>query len=64
MKYRNIIFQKYDTVKQHKERRGNIMNETLRETKDEIEELKTPRATFGKLRMYENFTSSNFLSPK
>ena len=31
------------------------MNETLRETKDEIEELKAPRATFGELRMYENF---------
>lgn len=29
------------------------MNETLRETKDEIEELKAPRATFGELRMYE-----------
>lgn len=31
------------------------MNETLRETKDEIEELKAPRATFGELRIYENF---------
>ena len=31
------------------------MNETLREIKDEVEELKTARATFGELRMYENF---------
>ena len=27
------------------------MNETLRETKNEIEELKAPRATFGELRI-------------
>ena len=31
------------------------MNETLREIKDEVEELKPVRATFGELRMYENF---------
>ena len=31
------------------------MNEALREIKDEIEELKTVRATFGELKMYENF---------
>ena len=31
------------------------MNETLREIKDEMEELNPVRATSGELRMYENF---------